>query len=139
MTEEAKANLPLYKYAGGDEGYMQKYFYTPVSNYLVNKILECIAPNLITLTGFGFSIVPFVYIFSVFGTHYYNESPTLPKIPWWVFIAEAVCYILYRLLDELDGKQARRTGNSSPLGLIFDHGCDAFAVGLQCMILVKLT
>ena len=25
----------------------------------------------------------------------------------------------------MDGKQARRTGNSSPLGLLFDHGVDS--------------
>ncbi len=25
----------------------------------------------------------------------------------------------------MDGKQARRTGNSSPLGLLFDHGADS--------------
>ncbi len=29
------------------------------------------------------------------------------------------------MLDNLDGKQARRTKTSSPLGLLFDHGCDA--------------
>lgn len=63
----------------------------------------------------------------------------MAKIPQWVFGLEGLCYFCYRLLDELDGKQARRTGNSSPLGLIFDHGCDAFAVGLQCMILAKMT
>lgn len=39
----------------------------------------------------------------------------------------------------LDGKQARRTGTSSPLGLIFDHGCDAlttfiFIVGFGSII-----
>lgn len=28
-------------------------------------------------------------------------------------------------MDALDGKQARRTGTSSPLGELFDHGCDA--------------
>jgi len=28
-------------------------------------------------------------------------------------------------MDALDGKQARRTGNSTPLGELFDHGCDA--------------
>lgn len=44
---------------------------------------------------------------------------------------------MYRILDEMDGKQARRTGNASPLGKIFDHGCDAFATGLQCTILAK--
>ena len=34
----------------------------------------------------------------------------------------------YLHLDCLDGKQARRTGTSSPLGQLFDHGCDALAV-----------
>ena len=32
------------------------------------------------------------------------------------------------MLDNVDGKQARRTGTSSPLGMLFDHGCDAFGV-----------
>lgn len=31
----------------------------------------------------------------------------------------------------MDGKQARKTGNSSPLGLLFDHGCDSLIVMLQ--------
>lgn len=33
-------------------------------------------------------------------------------------------------MDNIDGKQARRTGSSSPLGELFDHGCDA----LNCPI-----
>jgi ethanolaminephosphotransferase len=37
----------------------------------------------------------------------------------------AITLWAYQLLDASDGKQARRTGNSSPLGLLFDHGCDA--------------
>jgi len=28
-------------------------------------------------------------------------------------------------LDNCDGKQARATGTSSPLGMLFDHGCDS--------------
>lgn len=32
------------------------------------------------------------------------------------------------MFDEFDGKQARRTGNSSALGALFDHGCDSFVV-----------
>lgn len=31
----------------------------------------------------------------------------------------------YSSLDAIDGKQARRTGTSGPLGELFDHGCDA--------------
>jgi ethanolaminephosphotransferase len=33
--------------------------------------------------------------------------------------------LAYQTLDNADGKQARRTKSSSPLGLLFDHGCDA--------------
>mmetsp|Transcript_777 Transcript_777/g.1387 ORF Transcript_777/g.1387 Transcript_777/m.1387 type:complete len:119 (+) Transcript_777:340-696(+) len=44
---------------------------------------------------------------------------------------------MYRMLDELDGKQARKTGNSSSLGLLFDHGCDALSMGLQIMVIAK--
>ena len=44
---------------------------------------------------------------------------------------------MYRMLDEMDGKQARRTGNSSPLGLLFDHGCDAFSTGTLFLVIAK--
>lgn len=58
-------------------------------------------------------------------------------IPRWFYIIEAFCYFFYRMLDEMDGKQARRTGNSSPLGLLFDHGLDSFTMGFQTMVLAK--
>lgn len=29
------------------------------------------------------------------------------------------------------------TGNESPLGLLFDHGCDSMSIGLQCLIMTK--
>ena len=32
----------------------------------------------------------------------------------------------YSILDNADGKQARKTHNSTSLGLFFDHGLDAF-------------
>ena len=37
----------------------------------------------------------------------------------------ALSVFAYVNLDCMDGKQARRTGSSSPLGQLFDHGCDA--------------
>ena len=36
---------------------------------------------------------------------------------------------VYQSLDAIDGKQARRTGSSSPLGELFDHGCDSISTG----------
>lgn len=58
-------------------------------------------------------------------------------IPSAFFFCQALCYFVYRLLDECDGKQARKTGNSSALGLFLDHGVDAFSVGFQGMIHAK--
>jgi ethanolaminephosphotransferase len=47
-----------------------------------------------------------------------------------VFLLSAVSVVVYVHLDCLDGRQARRTKSSSPLGQLFDHGCDALSVNL---------
>ncbi|EER12619.1 phosphatidyltransferase, putative [Perkinsus marinus ATCC 50983] len=36
--------------------------------------------------------------------------------------------LAYQLFDNLDGKQARRLGLSSALGLVVDHGCDGINI-----------
>jgi phosphatidylglycerophosphate synthase len=46
------------------------------------------------------------------------------RVPDWVIVYSLVCMFVYQTLDAVDGKQARRTGTSSPLGQLFDHGCD---------------
>lgn len=52
--------------------------------------------------------------------------PTLKEeAPRWVYLFNCICLFFYQTMDALDGKQARRTGTSSPLGELFDHGCDA--------------
>ena len=48
--------------------------------------------------------------------------------PQWTFLLAAVGLFFYQSLDAIDGKQARRTGTSSPLGELFDHGCDSVSV-----------
>jgi len=35
-----------------------------------------------------------------------------------------------KILDVADGKQARKTGNSTALGMLFDHGCDMITIFL---------
>ena len=50
--------------------------------------------------------------------------------PRWVFAAMGAATLAYLHLDCLDGKQARRTASASPLGQLFDHGCDALCVHL---------
>uniref|UniRef100_A0A8C3F147 Cholinephosphotransferase 1 n=1 Tax=Chrysemys picta bellii TaxID=8478 RepID=A0A8C3F147_CHRPI len=48
---------------------------------------------------------------------------------------------VYQSLDAIDGKQARRTNSSSPLGELFDHGCDCIStvfVSIGACIAVRL-
>lgn len=61
-------------------------------------------------------------------------SPDLAQpLPWWVNVLAALCLFAYNTLDAIDGKQARRTKASSPLGQLFDHGCDAITATFLCM------
>lgn len=51
------------------------------------------------------------------------------QAPSWAYLQAALGLFVYQTLDATDGKQARRTGSSSPLGELFDHGCDSMAQG----------
>jgi ethanolaminephosphotransferase len=79
-----------------------------------------------------FTLVPFILLFSFYGCDF--EGP----VPAWWCIFEGISYFFARLLDEMDGKQARKTGNSSPVGLLFDHGCDSFSTAILALMLSKM-
>lgn len=51
------------------------------------------------------------------------------QAPLWAYLLCAVGLFIYQSLDAIDGKQARRTNSSSPLGELFDHGCDSLSTG----------
>ena len=54
--------------------------------------------------------------------------PTATEMaPWWTTFSAALGLFIYQTLDAIDGKQARRTKTSSPLGELFDHGCDSLS------------
>ncbi len=52
------------------------------------------------------------------------------QAPSWSYLACALGFFIYQSLDAIDGKQARRTDTSTPLGELFDHGCDAISTFL---------
>ena len=45
----------------------------------------------------------------------------------------ALGFFIYQSLDAIDGKQARRTKSNTPLGELFDHGCDAISTFLAAL------
>ena len=107
-----------YQYKSSDSSISYKYCMSPLCNYLVHFFPMWLAPNVITISGFFLNVIYF------FITGYYTDFKG-GEVPSWACFFSAFCYLLYQVLDNIDGKQARRTNSSSPLGLLVDHGTDA--------------
>ncbi|XP_017148286.1 cholinephosphotransferase 1 isoform X1 [Drosophila miranda] len=92
----------------------------PWWNWLVGQTPLWLAPNLITIVGLILNIVTTLILicYSPNGV----EAP-----PRWTCALCALGLFVYQSLDSIDGKQARRTNTSSPLGELFDHGCDSIS------------
>jgi choline/ethanolamine phosphotransferase len=83
-----------------------------------------IAPNLITLLG---TILMFItYLAHIYFMPQFDGAGSAPS---WVYFLGGFGLLGYQILDNVDGKQARATGTSSPLGQLFDHGCDGLTFG----------
>lgn len=48
-------------------------------------------------------------------------------------------WFVHQQLDNMDGKQARKTGNCSSLGSLFDHGCDVVNLFLTSTTILEIT
>ena len=117
LSEEDLRNLDLYEYHGGEYSFIDN-FLNPFWYKVAYAFPNWFAPNLITLTGLIVNIMAALLV-AVY-------DPMLDgAAPGWVYINAAICLQIYATLDAADGKQARRLNASSPLGQIFDHGCDA--------------
>jgi ethanolaminephosphotransferase len=128
-------NLLKYKYFGSDHSLLYKHIYSPMSQFLVDKVIPTwLAPNVITLIGFAATLLPHIILWIA-----YPES-FAGNVPAWMCYMAALGQFLYIIFDNADGKQARKTGSSSPLGLLFDHGCDAvntFVAGATLLTVVQ--
>ncbi|XP_072980371.1 choline/ethanolaminephosphotransferase 1-like isoform X1 [Typha angustifolia] len=120
------ATLHRYKYSGVDHSLVAKYILQPFWSQFVNLFPLWMPPNMITLTGFMFLVIS-----AVLGYVYSPHLDTAP--PRWVHLAHGLLLFLYQTFDAVDGKQARRTNSSSPLGELFDHGCDALACAFETL------
>eukprot|EP01126_Amoeba_proteus_P047022 TRINITY_DN5345_c0_g1_i2.p1 TRINITY_DN5345_c0_g1~~TRINITY_DN5345_c0_g1_i2.p1 ORF type:complete len:340 (-),score=31.85 TRINITY_DN5345_c0_g1_i2:52-1071(-) len=78
------------------------------------------SPNAITTIGFVFLVSN--HIISMLYCNGETKNCEIPR-PWFIFFAFNIFF--YQLMDNLDGKQARKTASSSALGELFDHGCDS--------------
>lgn len=123
FSKRALNGLRDYTYKPGGYTILDK-LHQPFWNYITDHILPpWLAPNLITLMGLSALMAAYVTT-TIFMPGFQGAAPG------WVYFATGSACLFYLHMDCLDGKQARKIKNSSPLGQLFDHGCDALAVHL---------
>lgn len=121
LSNEAAENLTHFQYKGEDRSLLYRYVLSPLATFLVERATpRWLAPNTITLVGLAFMVASYLIMWYYVPT--WEEADDAPR---WIFLFNGIAILVYQTLDNMDGKQARRTGSSSPLGLLFDHGCDA--------------
>lgn len=127
ISDAQVPNLARYKYKGEDKSLVSRYVLTPYWRSLVQMLPMWMAPNLVTLIGFA------PIIFNVITMFWY--APDLESAcPGWVYMTWGLGLFMYQSFDAIDGMQARRTGTSSPLGQVFDHGVDALNTTLGALL-----
>ena len=76
----------------------------------------------------------------MFYLEYFSSSlnPTLDNVvPGWAFAYAGATVLFYVMMDAIDGMQARRTKSSSPLGQLFDHGCDCATTTVFSIMMIN--
>jgi len=120
LSKSTLDNLNQYQYKYRNDSILYGYCMSPFLNRIVVFLPKTLAPNLITLCSLLCNLIAFLFSISDGG---FDFSQSLKC---------STCYIIgftqlfYSLLDNIDGKQARRTGSSTPFGMLMDHGCDIF-------------
>lgn len=125
-------NIRNYKFKANNSSIMYKYFSSPLAERVLEYIPTHVAPNVITLTGFVFIILLTLLI------HVFSGSDGKGHIPGIILLICGIFNYTYYTLDNCDGKQARRTKNSTPLGMLVDHNLDSLTTVLLTIAMVSV-
>ncbi|KAL2270861.1 hypothetical protein VTJ83DRAFT_232 [Remersonia thermophila] len=127
VSDDALIHLKTYKYSAVDKSPISNYVLKHYWNAFVNLLPLWVAPNMVTLLGF------MCIIFNV-GVLVVMIPDLEGPAPPWVYYSFAFGLFMYQTFDNVDGKQARRTGTSSGLGELFDHGIDSLNCTLASLL-----
>ena len=120
LPNETLENMIQFKYHYQNDSILYRNCMSPFLDKVVTFLPKTLAPNLITFFSLLCNIIAVLISLSDGG---FDFSHPLKSSTCYVI---GLTQLLYQLLDNIDGKQARRTGNSTPFGMVMDHGCDIF-------------
>ncbi|CAG9333558.1 unnamed protein product [Blepharisma stoltei] len=119
LTSDGARHLQKYTYTGTDNSIFYSLILSPLSNALIQGTPTWISPNMITMLGVNALLLIYV------STSLHCGSSLSCRLPDSVSLICTMLYFAWVVFDNMDGKQARRTQSSTPLGLIYDRQSDA--------------
>uniref|UniRef100_A0A0K3CRI9 FGENESH: predicted gene_16.2 protein n=1 Tax=Rhodotorula toruloides TaxID=5286 RepID=A0A0K3CRI9_RHOTO len=119
--------LDEYAYSAVDKSPVSQYIMRHWWTWTASFAPPWLAPNAITVIGFCAILLNTATVALVAGDLRGSENG-------WVWASCAAGLFFYQTMDNIDGKQARRTGTSSPMGELFDHGLDTLNCPLGAVI-----
>lgn len=149
VSQEQLNGFNSYKYNCVDDSPISIYVMHPFWNWCVKFCPKNIAPNLLTIAGFSFTILQYILL-SIYDPTFTAQTQSTPEstnpstsqdlsetlivqIPSIIWIICAFSQFMAHTLDGIDGKQARTIGMTGPLGELFDHGIDAWSCSFIAM------
>ncbi|XP_041103587.1 ethanolaminephosphotransferase 1-like [Polyodon spathula] len=137
VTPQQLAGFDKYKYSAVDTNPLSVYVMQHLWNWIVKVVPLWIAPNLLTFTGFLMILLNY-FLLSYYDWNFTSSAPGGIHAPNWVWGLSGFATFCAYALDSIDGKHARRTQSSSPLGELFDHGLDSWATSLFTLSLFSV-
>ena len=129
LTEKDLENMKNHKYQTTGYTYIDNKM-NPFWEKCASFLPYALTPNMVTVTGLFCQILS-VVIISFYDLTFSYPVPTF--IPFFFFFM----LFLAQTLDAIDGKHARRTKRSSPLGQLMDHGCDSMDNFLYSIVICQ--
>ncbi|XP_064363641.1 ethanolaminephosphotransferase 1-like isoform X3 [Dromaius novaehollandiae] len=129
VSAQQLAGFRHYTYSAVDTNPLSVYVMQPIWDKIIKIVPLWIAPNVLTFSGFVMILVNY-FLISFYDWDYTASGTSPGLVPTWVWLFSSFTTFCAYTLDSIDGKHARRTQSSSPLGELFDHGLDSWATSI---------
>eukprot|EP00912_Choanoflagellata_sp_UC4_P002010 UC4_evm7s1289 len=126
LSDRDLDNISVWRYRVSDKSITTSLM-TPFWNKVAKLVPKTVAPNIVTLVAFGCVLLAFSIV--------ENHGEEFPRSC--ALVAAALTFT-YSTLDAVDGKHARNCKMSTPLGELFDHGCDNVGTVFQAITLLRV-
>lgn len=132
LKEKYHRNIISFRPKSTVDSYYYDYVQSPLCDYIVERLPSWLAPNTITIWGFAWNMACLLLTLAFYGNS--TDGFFSPYLAYFV----GVSYFIYTTADNTDGKQARKNGTGSVMGMLFDHGLDATTAIVMNLVLTRI-